>query len=488
MSCVIGVDLGTTGCKSIVFDSNGDILGESYIEYPLIVLSDKVIEQDSNDWWELSKQAMVKAVQKSRIRKSRIKAISISSQGISFVPVDLNCIPLSNAISWLDTRAEEQVGMILHEIDEDHLYKITGKRVNAAYVLPKLMWIRINCPQIYKVAHKFLMAHDFILAKLAGEFVTDHTMAGGTLMYNVNTLLWDMEIINRFDIDIQKLPDIRWSGDVVGNIRKEVAEELGLNKNIKVCVGAQDQKAAALGANLDYCKATLSLGTAGAIEILADKPVFDEKKSIPCFTYVQKGQWVLEAVVSTAGASLKWSRNTLFPQMSYKDFDCLCDESPPGSNGVLFYPHLAGAASPYWNAYARGMFYGLSLSTEGKNIARSVLEGIAFQLRTNIKKAEDLGAKIESIHVFGGGSRSKIWCGIISNITGKRITSFASPEIANLGAGILAARGCGLYSNDFGKKILDNKTDFDTNKDIAQRYDEIYKKYITVEKLFIAHS
>jgi len=249
-------------------------------------------------------------------------------------------------------------------------------------------------------------------------------------------------------------------------------------------VGAQDQKAAALGANLNYSSATVSLGTAGAIEALVETPVFDSQKGIPCFTYLNKGQWVLEAVVSTSGASLKWLRNTLFSQEDYKELDFMAENAPVGSNGMLFYPHLTGASSPYWNNETRGMFYGISLSIGKQDIVRSVLEGIAFQLRTNIDKIESLGANIEDLKVFGGGSRSGIWCNIIANVTGKRVIAYDSPEIASLGAGILAAKGCGIFSPQFGRKLLDMKTVFNVDSEISQIYKDIYERYICMEKKF----
>jgi len=188
MDAVIGIDIGTTGCKATVFDSNGVILGRCYLEYSLKILSSTYIEQDTNDWWSFSARAVHEALYNSGINSSCIRAISVTSQGISFVPVNADCEPLSDAFSWLDTRAEKQADIIKKEAGEELIYKITGKRVNSAYVLPKLLWIKQNRPDIYNAAYKFLMAHDFLIAKLTGEFVTDHTMAGGTLIYDINRL------------------------------------------------------------------------------------------------------------------------------------------------------------------------------------------------------------------------------------------------------------------------------------------------------------
>lgn len=485
MCFVIGLDLGTTGCKSIVFNSNGDILGESYIEYALKTLSDKMIEQDPDEWWNLSLKAIDEALSRSGINRSHVKAVSISSQGIAFLPVEENCNPLSNAISWLDTRAGEQAEKICKMIGEDRIYSITGKRINAAYVLPKILWIKENNPYIYQNTFKFLMAHDFILGKFTGEFYTDHTLAGGTLLYDINKLSWSPELAGIFNIETNKLPGIKWSGEVAGYIRREVAELLRLNSNVSVCVGAQDQKAAAVGARLGFDTATVSLGTAAAIEMLSDEPVFDRFKRIPCFTYAEKDTWVLEAVISTSGAALKWFRNTFFPGIGFMELDNICKEAQPGSGGVFFYPHLAGAYSPFWNSNTRAMFYGLSLDTSRADVARAVFEGIAFQLKSNIRAAEEMGVRVDVVNVFGGGSKSEIWCRIIADILGKKLVAFESPEIANLGAGMLAAKGCGINISEFGCGILKRNTIYQPDPECMLKYEDVYEDYIKYEKFIV---
>lgn len=485
MSFVIGLDLGTTGCKSIVFSYQGDMLGESYIEYALKTLSDKMIEQDPNEWWSLSLKAIKEAVSNSGVDRSQIAGISISSQGIAFLPVDENCNPLSNAISWLDTRAGEQAEKINSILGEDKIYSVTGKRISSAYVLPKILWIKENNPNLYKSTFKFLTAHDFILAKLTGELFTDHTLAGGTLLYDINKLSWSSVLAETFNVDTGKLPEIRWSGEAAGYLRKEIAEILGLGSRVTVCVGAQDQKAAAVGARLCKDTATVSLGTAAAIEMLSDKPVFDLLKRIPCFTYAEKGAWVLEAVVSTSGAALKWVRNTLFPDCGYQELDRMSEESRVGAQRVFFYPHLAGAYSPFWNSNTRAMFYGLSLDTSRADIIRAVLEGIAFQLKSNIRAAEEMGVRVDTVNVFGGGSKSKVWCKIIADILGKKLVAFESPEIANLGAGMLAARGCGLDAGEFGSRILKKNTIYQPDPECMLKYEDVYEEYIKHEKFIV---
>jgi len=189
-NALIGVDLGTTGCRSVVFNEALDILGEEYIEYPLIKLSHSEIEQDASLWWELTKQAIKESICKAGVTVGNVKSISVSSQGIAFVPVDRSCMPLRNAISWLDSRAKKQLDNMLVDYTSQQIYRMTGKRASEVYVLPKLLWIKEHEYEIYSKTYKFLMAHDFITAKLCGEFVTDHTMASGTLVYDITEQKW----------------------------------------------------------------------------------------------------------------------------------------------------------------------------------------------------------------------------------------------------------------------------------------------------------
>lgn len=479
---LITLDIGTTGCKSAVFDSCGMILGESYIEYSLITLGNDMIEQDANMWWELSCKAIREAVAASKVDRSEKFAIGISSQGISFVPVDKDLNPLCNGISWLDTRASVQVSEILKEFDGEYLFNVTGKRVSAGYVLPKLLWLRQNRQEIYNSTFKMLMTLDFVLAKLTGKFFTDHTMACGTLMYDITKNCWCEEILDAFNISQDLLPEICWGTESAGNLTQHAAQALGLPQDTIVSVGGQDQKVAALGANIDSKTLTISMGTAGALEFLIDKPLMDKTMSLPCHPNITMGTWVLEGVVSTTGACLKWLKNTLLPDFSYKELDTMCEDSPVGANGLMFFPHLAGASTPIWNTQVKGSVYGITLSTTRQDLVMSVFEGIAYQIKSNIECAKSLGALTESIRIFGGGAKSDIWCKIISNVTGMPVLSFSSPEIASYGAALLAISASGIDNKQIVSAAFKDCRTHYPDPDKFQIYQSLYRDYIELEK------
>ncbi len=477
MGLLLGLDLGTTGCKAVVCNDKLDIAGESYLEYELINKSATEIEQDADEWWELAKKAVILAVSSAGADIKDIRSVSISSQGIAFVPVDENCMPLSNAISWLDTRASAEADEILERFDRETVFKITGKRISAAYTLPKLIWFKKNMPEIYDKTHKFLMPHDFMIAKLSGRFVTDRTMASGTLAFDIIRSRWWEEILDEFGIDKDKLPEVIKSGTAIGRISPKAAAETGLSKDLLVCTGGQDQKCAALGAGIDKNSITVSLGTATAIEKLLDSPKTAMGMKVPVFSYLFDDSWIAEGVIGTSGLSLKWFRNLFCENISYKKIDEMIENDTTGSAGVLFYPYLGGSASPYWYANSTGCFHGMDMTTSSADLARSVLEGIAFNIRSNIAA---MGGHLEELRVFGGGASSDIWCRIISDITNTRVQTLKNRETACIGACILAGLGAGLMT-DAHDRIKTGKIYHPDKKNI-QMYDEKFEKYVMIQK------
>jgi xylulokinase len=442
------------------------------------------VEQDADQWWALAQQAIRQAIGAAQVDGQTIRALSVSSQGISFVPVDEAGRALGPAINWLDTRATAEAAAIRRHYSDADLFQLTGKRASPAYVLPKLLWLRNQEPDLFQRTYKFLMGHDFLLFKLTGQVVTDHSMAGGTLLYDIAHLEWSQALADTFRIDSNQLPAIEWSGTALGTVRPDVAQRLGLGSETLVAVGGQDQKCAALGAHIRRGVATVSLGTASAISCLADTPLLDPEHRIPTFTFVVPGYWDLEGVVGTAGGAVRWLRETLFPEKTYPALDGLAAASPPGANGVFFYPHLSGATSPHWQPEVWGAFAGLSLAADSGDIVRSVLEGVAFQIRENLAVMESMGIAIEQLILFGGGAQSALWSQMISNVANKPVSVTAMVDVANWGACILAGVAAGLFTDRFGGGTGDSATEslWSPQPDLVARYDEIYRQYRAMEE------
>jgi len=256
---------------------------------------------------------------------------------------------------------------------------------------------------------------------------------------------------------------------------------MGLKENITVAVGGQDQKVAAYFARRGGNAATLSLGTAGAMEFIVPAPVFDKKMRLPLFPFIQKDKWTLEPVISTAGAALKWYRDAFFEGEPYQALDARAGKSAPGSGGVFFYPHFGMASSPHWLPDKKGAFYGLTLGTSADEITRAVLEGIAFQIKENLDICEALSEKITGMMVFGSGSRSDIWCKIIADITGKDIYALASPDAAAQGAAALALESLGDTGDTKDIDDITEYTRYIPDGENQKIYKKIYKNYRETE-------
>jgi len=485
---LLGVDLGTTVCKAGIYSQKGELVSCTNIEYGLIKKGEGIVEQDASKWWDLTLQAIKTSIKEAKIDKNLIKALSISSQGISFVPVDRKINPLCRSISWLDTRAKNETNLILDKIPFSRIFAITGKRPHPSYTLPKILWLMREKPEIVDKTYKFLMPHDFLIAKFTGEFLTDHTMAAGTLMYDINNLDWSDEIMGQFNIPVEKLPSIRWAGTPAGKISQHIAQKIGLSPETLVIVGGQDQKCAVLGAGLTEETAVISLGTAVAISRMKNKPVIDEKIRIPCFPYLVRNNWILEGVVSTGGGSFQWLKQILSDTYGYEKLTEMAKESPIGAAGVFFFPHLSGAASPHWKSQVKGFFYGLSLSTSTKDLVRSVLEGVAFQIRENLEVLEELTGEVKKIKIFGGGAKSEFWGRIITNVTGKRTYLLSLVEAATVGACLVAGVGGGVYASyEEATRSLKNLSHIKLEPDIysQRKYQKLYLNYRKVEEKII---
>lgn len=415
----LGIDLGTTGLKCVMYDKDGDVLSEYNEEYPLIFIG-SFVEQDSNLWWEKITEAVKGLVSKCG---GDVEALSISTQGISFVPVDEEGNTLYNSINWLDMRASSECKELEDHFGADVIFKKTGKLCDASYSLPKIMWFMRNRPEVWKKTYKLLFPLDYLNMKLTGSFVTDYTIAGGTMLYNIRELCWDKEIMEYCGIDESILPNVCPMGTDIGCILPKVAEELGINGSCRVIMGAQDQKVAAIGAGLNEGVCTMSFGTATAVTKMQSEPL-DESEV--CQFRFDDNCYVSEGVAETSGAALKWLSH-MMGDISYKEMDKLAESSVPGANGVTMETAFSTGAS----------MSGMTLSTTKGDLIYALYEGVC---RETAQRISQMGGASE-IRVFGGGSKSKIWCDILARITGCRICILDTPETASRGAAILASGG-----------------------------------------------
>lgn len=440
MRTYLAIDLGTSNCRSAIFNENMQMLSVASKEYPLINHSPVEIEQNALLWWEAAKETIKEAIAKSGQPGESVCSISISSQAIAFVPIDKNGNTLMNALSWLDMRAQAEEDALEAQYGVKKIYEITGKRANACYSLPKMVWLTKNKASTYQKADKILFPLDYIQYKLCKKAITDHTMAAGSMFYNIRTQNWAYDILADQNIDADKLPQIGWSGTVAGYIAPEVADELSLSLEVIITIGGQDQKCAALGAGISAESATASLGTASCITQLSGKPSGDPLMRIPCFSYLWPGVWSYEGIINTAASSYQWFKKTFAPQYSYDQLDELAAASAGKGHRAYFYPYLAGMTSPFWGN-GSGSFSGLSLATDLGQLALAVMDGVSCNIKANLDVMQSIYQPVSELRLFGGGAASPLWCQLTSDITNLPVVTQQSPETALLGAAMLAKHG-----------------------------------------------
>jgi len=416
----IGIDLGTTGCKTVLYNCDGLVLSEFNKEYPLIC-RDSFVEQDAELWWQLVLEGIAFVTASHGAEK--VLGISISTQGIAVVPVDKCGRTLANAISWLDTRGGDEAAYLAETVGRDTLYFKTGKFPLGEYTLPKLMWLRRHEPELYASAHKFLLPLDFLNMRLTGRAVCDYTIAGGTMAYNIVEKRYDPDLLRIADVDDVLLPEVGCMGDFVGYILPEVSRITGLSEKCAVYLGGQDQKIAAIGAGIDDGSVTVSFGTATAVTKLT-KTLPDEV-NFSRFRF-NDDYYSYEGVVSTSGAALRWAADTIFGGLSYKELDRLAEEAG-SSGGVVFNTDLTYG----------GQIDGLTLGTTSGNIVYALFEGVSREIAGF---ARDMGCS-DRLYVFGGGAKSRIWCKILANVAGVPVAVLSTPETASRGAAIIASEG-----------------------------------------------
>lgn len=477
MQYLLAIDLGTTGCRSIVYDETLRELAMNYEEYPLQTPCEHWVEQDAEDWWRLTCRTAKEALRQAGCRAADVRALSISSQGITLVPVDTALRPLCPAMTWLDVRAQAQTEKILREFGDQRVFEHTGKHIDACYTLPKILWLRENRPEIWEKTYKLLMPMDYLLAKLTGRCVSDHSMASGTLLYDLKNACWSEQLLTHYRIPKEMLPEIRWSGERAGKILPEAAAALGVSTECVVAVGAQDQKCAALGAGLDIGSMTVSLGTAGAVTKLWHSPLPERYTSVGWCGYVRSGAWVTEGVINTAGTCLRWVRDVLYPGQGYDLINREASQAAARGSRMLFYPYLNGPSSPDYYPDAEGCFYGASLASQRGDFALAVMRGVAFQIRILL---EAMGAypDVKRIVLFGGGAKSPLWCQCIADATGLAVHVPSSSEAAGRGAAMLAGIAAGLFSMEAAPEDTGGQDYLPTDalRDGYLRYREIERK------------
>ncbi|MBQ6637038.1 MAG: xylulokinase, partial [Lachnospiraceae bacterium] len=474
----IGVDLGTSAVKLIMMDSQGNIIKSVSNEYPLSFPNPGWSEQNPEDW----KKAVFEGIKElaEGCDSSEISGISFGGQMHGLVALDENDCVIRPAILWNDGRSVKETEYLNNVIGKDVLSKETANIAFAGFTAPKILWMKENEPENFARIRKIMLPKDYIAYSLTGVFSTDYSDASGMLLLDVKNKKWSQKMCEICGIDLSMLPTLYDSYEVTGELKPEIAKELGLSEKVKVIAGAGDNAAAAVGTGVvGEGGCNISLGTSGTVFITSAGFSVDENNALHSFNHADGNYHLMGCMLSAASCNKWWMEEIL------KTGDFAGEQKGIvrlGENHVFFLPYLMGERSPHNNPNARGTFIGLTMDSTREDMTQAVLEGVAFGLRDSVEVARSLGIKLEKTRICGGGAGSPLWRKMIANIMNMEVERITSKEGPGLGAAMLAAVGCGEFSSvkEAAEKIVKVLDTEKPDPELVARYEEKYRQFKTI--------
>lgn len=487
---LLGIDIGTSGTKALVLSRHGHVLGAAESPHELLTPKPGWAEQNPENWWQAVKLATRAALKKARAKGSDIRAIGLSGQMHGSVFLAQGPKPLRPALLWNDQRTAEQC----RQIEEDAggraaLIERVGNPALTGFTAPKILWFAQNEPAKFEKCRHVLLPKDYIRYMMTGEYASEVSDASGTLLLNVRERKWHTEFIRALGLDPNLLPRVVESQEVTGLLTQAAADELGLSAGVPVVGGAGDQAAGAVGTGVVLPGlVSSSMGTSGVIFAASAQPQTDPHGRVHTMCHAIPNTWCVFGCMLSAGGSLQWLRNTLFPEQVKKAADAgqlypammaEAESVPAGSENLMFLPYLTGERCPHADPNARGTFIGLTPRHTRAHLIRAVMEGITFGMREQIMIFREMGIPIEQVRAQGGGARSELWRQMQADMYQAPVVTINAAEGAALGVAILAGVGIGEWKDvpEACKAIIRVKHKHRPAKKAAAFYDRHYAKY-----------
>jgi xylulokinase len=485
---VVVIDAGTTGLRTMIFDTTGLELGRDYQEYQSYFPKPAWVEQNADDWWQAVCRTAKNVIQKTKIDPTDCIGISVTNQRETIVPVDKMGRPLRKALVWQDRRTIDQCKKIEEVVGREEIYRITGLTIDPYFSASKILFIKEHEPSTFSRTYKFLLVHDFIEMKLSDRFITDWSNASRTMLFDIEKNAWSKKICETLEIPPEKMPDPFPPGENIGTLSKRAAAETGFKEGMPIITGAGDQQAAAMGLGVvNSGRVSCTTGTGTFLSAFLNTPLRDPQKRVLCSCHAVAGTWVMEASMFTTGSIYRWFRDQLSQQQKekakekgvdpYKLLDEEALQSSIGSNGVMIIPHFAGAGAPHWNPYSRGVIAGLALGNTRNDLIRAIMESICFEIRKNIEVMRSLNIPIDEVRVTGGMTRSSLFNQIQADVYGFPTLISSTEEATALGTAMLVLKGAKICKTceevaERVVKISDKKT---PNAQNHEKYNKLFK-------------
>lgn len=456
MKYVLGIDLGTSGTKTVLFDQEGKAICSSTVEYPLYQPQNGWAEQDPADWWNAAATTIKTVLTKSGVAAADVVSLGISGQMHGLVMLDADGNVLRKSIIWCDQRTAAECDEIHAKVGKEKLISITANPALPGFTLSKLLWVRNHEPETYAKCAHVLLPKDYVRYMLTGDYATEVSDASGMQMLDVPNRCWSDELLQILDIDKSLLAKVYESCEVTGHVSDEAAAITGLSTATLVVGGAGDNAAAAVGTGVvEDGKAFTTIGTSGVVFAHTDKLAIDPLGRVHTFCCAVPGAWHVMGVTQAAGLSLKWYRDNFCDaekqaaaQMDTDPYNLMNQEaaqSPIGANKLIYAPYLMGERTPHLDSDCRGMFFGLSAMHTRRDLLRAVMEGVSYSLRDCLGVLNGMGVDPEQMLACGGGGKSPLWRQMLADVFNCPVATTVNTEGPALGVAILAGVGAGLY-------------------------------------------
>jgi len=455
----IGVDIGTTNVKAVILDTQTHtVVASAAAEHPLFHPRPGWAEQEPDNYWTAVVQCIRGCLAQGSRLADRVAGIALSGLVGVTLPVDASGRPLHRALIWMDGRSDAECNDIRERVGEERINHVNGNRIAPWFIEPKALWLKQHEPTVFKETHKFLSPAGYCTLRLSGAFSINTGDAGLFYPYEYQHERWDFDLAEAIGVPAEKYADISRSHEVVGAVTAAAAAETGLREGTIVVAGGTDISSAALGVGVTRAgQAYYSMGTGSNLGIMIPTEQRIEEYRILKWPHVLPGLTMFDAPMAFTGASLKWFRDQfastellLAERMGQNVFDLVTAQArhvPPGSDGLLYLPYLGNSLSPRWNTTACGVFFGVQPFTTRAHFIRGLIEGVAFDLNSNVRIAEAAGVKFDELILNGGPTKSALWNQITADVTNKRLVLLDVDEAAPLGDAFLAATGAGIYDH-----------------------------------------
>lgn len=497
MNYLLGIDIGTSGTKALLINASkgGEVVASATKTYPLYTPKPLWAEQEPADWWNATVAAIREIIAVSGIDPKAIKGMGLSGQMHGSVFLDANNQVIRPALLWCDQRTQAECDWITETVGRDKVVEMISNPVLTGFTAGKIIWLRNYEPEAYARVKKVLLPKDYIRFMLTGEFATEVSDASGTALFNVTKRDWSYEMLDMIGIPKEWMPKVYESPEVSGRINSEAASLTGLAEGMAVVGGGGDQAAGAVGNGIvESGIISSTVGTSGVVFAFADKPVVDPKLRVHTFCHAVPGKWHIMGVMLSAGGSLRWYRDTfadtemaVAKSLGKDPYDIMSQEAanaPAGSEGLIFLPYLTGERTPYPDANARGVFFGITLRSDKAHFVRSVLEGVAYGLRDSFSILDEMGVPATQVRASGGGARSEVWRQIQADIIGHDHVTINIDEGPALGVALLAGVGTGVYSSveEACRSVIKVVNTTPANPEAKAVYDKYYPVYQSLYK------